>query len=320
MRFRLTNVLILLSLPTFAAAVAPFLPNWHWLVDLPACFPVQAAMLQLPMAAWLWVVRRRRLALAYLASGLLALVAIVPGWLAAGAAAGTDGAPLRLLSLNLLRGNHAAAPQALAVVRQHAPDVVFCSEVTPEWLAALREGLADFPHRVEHADAGWFGVALFSKLPLSHSEVIPLGYAWAPALRSVLATPAGPVGLLGVHAPRPGMGNRCRERDRALAAIPAALVGLPEPQVVLGDCNATPWNRAFTELLATTGLLDGGGDGFQPTWPTNLPWVLRVPIDHVLVRGGVKVAATSVDGDFGSDHAPLFADLRVPAPSPRGGR
>jgi endonuclease/exonuclease/phosphatase (EEP) superfamily protein YafD len=320
LRFRLTNVLILLTLPTFAAALAPHLPPWHWLVDLPACFPVQAAALQLPMAAWLYVARRRRLAAAYLASGLMALLAVAPGWFAAREALGQDGTPLRVLSLNLLRGNHAAAPQALDVVRNYSPDVVFCSEVTPEWLQALRAGLADFPHRVEHADEGWFGVALFSKVPLTRSEVIPLGYAWAPALRTVLATPAGPVGLLGVHAPRPGTGNRCRERDRALAAIPAALEGLPGPQVVLGDCNATPWNGAFVELLAATGLQDGGGVGFQPTWPTNLPWALRVPIDHVLVRGGVKVAGTSVDGEFGSDHAPLFADLRVPLASPPGGR
>ena len=310
-RVRPTNLLILLTAPAFGPAMAPFLPFRHWLVDLPACFPVQAAMVLLPTCLALAVARRWRFATAYLLGALLALFAIVPGWLAAGRAAGRDGLPMRVLALNLLRGNEAMAPAALAAVRAHAPDLLLCTEVTPAWLAALQTGLVDFPHRFEAADPGYFGIALYSKLPLSQAAAIPLGHTWAPALRAVVATAAGPVALLGVHTPRPGMGSRCAERDAALAAIPAALASLPSRRIVLGDFNATPWNRCFVEMLAATGLVDAGGDWFRPTWTTGWPWLLRVPIDHILTSGGIGVTISTTGPDFGSDHSPLFVELRL---------
>jgi endonuclease/exonuclease/phosphatase (EEP) superfamily protein YafD len=310
-RLHLTNVLCLLTMPAFGPAIAPFLPNWHWLIDLPACFPTQAAMFLLPCALVFALAKRKRLAWTYLGGGLVALLAILPGWFAAGAGARIDGEPLRILSLNLLRGNEKDAPGALLAVTTHNPDVVFCAEVTPAWLAALETGLTAYPHRVVHADAGYFGVALFSKLPLTDGSVIPLGYPWAPAIRVVLSTKQGPIGLLGVHTPRPGMGSRNAERDFALQAIPAVLAQLPERHVVVGDCNSTPWNHAFRDLLATTGLIDAAGDRFRPTWPVQLPWLLRVPIDHVLLGGGIGIASVSTEPTFGSDHAPLFAELRL---------
>lgn len=316
MRVRPTNLLILATLPAFGLALAPFVPVRHWLVDLPACFPVQAGAFLLLSALLLLLGRRYRWALACLAGTLVAALAVVPGWFAARRAFRQEGHPLRVLSLNLLRDNEVSAPQALAVVRQHAPAVVFCAEVTTGWLTALRAGLPDYPHRIDRADEGYFGVALFSKLPLRDAAVIPLAFDWAPTIRAVVVTPIGEVGVLGVHPPRPGMGNRCEQRDAALAAIPGALAPLPELRVVLGDCNATPWNGAFRELLATAGLVDAGGETFRPTWTTDWPWWLRVPIDHVLVGAGIGVAAVSAEPLFGSDHAPLFADLRLPGQAP----
>ncbi|MCA8954301.1 MAG: endonuclease/exonuclease/phosphatase family protein, partial [Planctomycetes bacterium] len=146
-----------------------------------------------------------------------------------------------------------------------------------------------------------------SRLPLAAAP-IALGYAWAPALRGVVETAAGPVGVLGVHPPRPGTGARCHERDTALAAIPAVVADMPERRIVLGDFNATPWNAAFRALLANTGLRHANGTGFHPTWHTKLPWPLRIPIDHVMVDG-LGVVATEVGASFGSDHAPLLARL-----------
>jgi len=316
LRCRPTNVLVLLTLPALPAAIAPclvrWLPiDWHWTVDLAACFPIQAGACLLVAAMVLFAARRRRLALLWAAGALAALAAVVPGWLAAGRAPVPAGAPLRVLCLNLLRGNEQDAGPVLTIVRGHAPDVVFCSEVTPEWLAALLPGLTGFPHRHCHADPGYFGLALFSKLPLASAEGIPLGYGWAPAVRAIVTTANGPIGLLGVHTPRPGLGDRCRERDLALAAIPQALAPLPPQRLVLGDCNATPWNRAFHELLTTTGLVDAGGDTFRPTWPVQLPWPLRVPIDHILLGGGIGAESIVTGPEFGSDHAPLFAVLRL---------
>lgn len=304
--------MLLLALPACPVAVAPYVAHWHWSLDLLACFPVQALGWLLLAAAALVAARRARAALPLLACAAAAAATVVPTWLHARPAGAPDGAIVRVLALNLLRSNEGALARALAEVAAHDPDVLFCSEVTPGWLAGLAPALPQLPYRCVRADPGYFGVALFSRWPLAESAVIPLGYAWAPAVRAVVTTPTGALGVLGVHTPRPGDGPRCAERDRALAAVPATLASLPPQHVVLGDCNATPWNAAFRSLLAATGLREARGGGWLPTWPSMLPWPLRIPIDHVLVGEGIGVAGCDVGGDFGSDHLPLSATLRLP--------
>lgn len=314
MQVRWTNLVMLSALPACPAAVAPFVASWHWTLDLLACFPVQAGAWLLLCGSVLLAARQPRRGLALLAAAALAASSCVPAWWRSPPAGDPQGPTVRVLSLNLLRGNEASLARALAVVAQHDPDVLFCSEVTPGWLAGLDRALPHLPHRCVQADAGYFGVALFSRWPLRDAAVLPLGFHWAPAVRAVVTTPGGALGVLGVHTPRPGDGRRCAERDAALAALPAVLAPLPPLRVVMGDCNATPWNHAFVAMLATTGLRQASDGGHWPTWSSTLPWPLRVPIDHVLVGDGLGVAAFGVGEDFGSDHLPVAATVRLPRP------
>lgn len=299
---------LLLSAPV---ALAPWLARTHWCGDLLASLVAQAMFGLLMAVLLLAMTRRLRAAAVAAAFATAAATNVLPTWSRVGATA-IDAAPtLRLLTLNLLRenGDHAAA---LATIRSAAPDVLFCSEVTPVWLAQLEAALAsDYPHRVQRADPGWFGVALYSRLPLEAATVIPLAFAWAPAIQATVRTPGGPIGVLGVHTPRPGNALRNHERDLALAAIPAALLPLPRHHVVLGDFNATPWTPGLVDLLATTGLRRVSALPLGTTWPATLPAPLRIPIDHVLASADVGVAAVEVGPGFGSDHLPLTADVVI---------
>lgn len=313
MRFRITNCLALLTLPAFLPAVAALVQGRHWLLDLPACFVVQALGTLTAGAVALAFARRFRLATVWALGALLAAAAVVPAWWNApqrlAASAAVPARSLRVLAVNLERGGEAHAEAALAAIRERDPDLLFLCELTPAWLAALAQGLTNLPHRFVAADPGYYGTGLFARQPLERAETCTVGSAWAPAIRAVLMAPDGPIGVLGVHTPRPGRGTRCAERDRALAAIPAALLPLPPTRLVLGDFNATPWNGAFGELLAATGLVDAGGDTFVPTWPSNLPWPLRVPIDHVLVTADLGIVEVAAGPAFGSDHLPFGGTL-----------
>ncbi|MCA8948319.1 MAG: hypothetical protein KDE27_02385, partial [Planctomycetes bacterium] len=82
-RLRLAHVLALLTAPGFASAIAAHLPFRHWLIDLPAGFPVQAGAALLLGTVALLATRRFRLAVVWLAGALLAAAAVLPGWLAA---------------------------------------------------------------------------------------------------------------------------------------------------------------------------------------------------------------------------------------------
>lgn len=316
-RGRWSNLVLLAAIPACLAAPAPFLAGWHWTLDQLACFPVQALAALLLASGLLLLARRRRAAAVLLAFATLAAAAVLPGCWRSPPAGDADGQPVRVLTLNLLRGNEAEAPRALAAIASSAPDVLFCSEVTPAWLDALDAGLAELPHRCTRTDPGYFGVALFSRWPLTAAEILPLGFDWAPAVRAVVQTPGGPLGVLGLHAPRPGAGARCAERDHALGCVPAALAPLPTSRLVLGDANATPWNHAFSTMLQATGLRQARDGTWAPTWHAMLPFFLRVPIDHVLVAPTIGVEHCGTGAPFGSDHLPLAATLRLPR-SPGG--
>lgn len=324
MRAAAIRIVSLFALLGALPALAVFLASWHWLLDLAACFVVQSLWGLLLAAAVLCALRARRSAVACVGGALLAALGVVPDWCralptaperlpegspAAGAAAPTA---IRVLALNLLRGNEAHLADALAVVRAERPDVVFCSEVTPAWCQGLADGLVDFPHRHLAPDPGYYGVALFSRLPLSTARTLGLPETWAPALLALVEAGGGQrLGLLGVHTPRPGDGERNRLRDEALAAIPAAVRSLPPAHLVIGDHNATPWNPALRALLADGGLRPATFVDWLPTWPTHWPLPLRIPIDHAFVGPGLEVLDVHTGVAFGSDHLPLCVTVRA---------
>lgn len=307
---RLSGIIAPLTALGFPSALAGYLPSRHWLVDLPACFPVQAGAALLLGSIVLFAARRQWLGLIWLLGALAAIATVLPNWVTASNVQQSTGEPLSLLSINLSRGSEKNAASALRRIRSAQADVVFLSEVTPAWLRALGPRLSDYPHRHVQPDPGYYGLALFSKYPMQ-AETTALAVSWAPAVRAIIKTSSGPIGLLGVHTPRPGSGDRCMLRDAALAAIPGALIGMPDRHIVVGDFNATPWTQSFCELLDTASLHHATGDSFRPTWPAQYPWPFRIPIDHVLTGGGITADHVVVGAPFGSDHAPLFVRLRL---------
>lgn len=53
------------------------------------------------------------------------------------------------------------------------------------------------------------------------------------------------------------------------------------------------------------------GFGVQTSFPSNL-WLLRIPIDHVLVACAIGVDDRRIGPEVGSDHLPVITDLVVP--------
>lgn len=311
---RWTNIVTLLTAPAVLGAVAPYCANWHWTIDLLACFPVQSCHWLLVGGATLALGRKWLPASIFATFSVIAAIAIMPGWFAQNnfPDIGESGSRIRVLSLNLLHSNDKGHATVLKVVRELKPDVIWCAEYTSDWQRFFRRELQDFPHRSELARNGSFGAALLSRHPLVLAEMIELGHSWAPACRAVVQLPSGPIGFLGVHAPPPGLSSRrSQERDRGLAAIPLALENLPERRIVCGDFNATPWNASFQKLRADTGLSPGTTTWWLPTWPSSLPAPLRIPIDHVLVAGKLSVEEAQLGAHFHSDHLPLFAVVRI---------
>src|SRR5262249_58606217 len=85
-----------------------------------------------------------------------------------------------------------------------------------------------YPHVVEDARPGAFGIALWSRLPLRDARTVPIGDLGFPTIVAIADTAAGPVGIVVAHPPPPGGAANTRARDSAIAARPALLAALPE--------------------------------------------------------------------------------------------
>lgn len=121
---------------------------------------------------------------------------------------------LRVLSLNVLRGNDRSAP-VLALVRSVKPDLFLALEADPAWRRALQPLKSDLPHVVDATRDGYWGMMLFSRLPLVKPEVRFLVDGYVPSIRAGVRLPSGAVPVFyGLH-PKPSLGNSIVARGDA---------------------------------------------------------------------------------------------------------
>ena len=306
----------LLVLPTLllqiAAIFAPLVP------DRLQLFAIEARMLEGPIpqillaslavasvVAWIGY-RRAALCLAAVALGGLAWTAVDYGRMQAphGAAAN-----LSILWFNMYAGNPLPAEALVAALGDSGAEVIMMTEANAA-LPAL-DGLSSrYPYRL--ICPGRCAMAILSRLPFETAEIIDNGVTAGERqilhVRLVPSGGTGPVSLLAVHMLKPWyLAFSGGEMER----LRWVLKRYTEPTVLVGDFNATPWSRRM-QMIARAGRMEFAGMPV-PTWPASAGPV-GLPIDHVLVRGGITVASVTPWGGaaLGSNHRGLLARLLLP--------
>jgi endonuclease/exonuclease/phosphatase family metal-dependent hydrolase len=148
---------------------------------------------------------------------------------------------------------------------------------------------------------GWWGLALLSRLPLSHLRTVELGrrsglvdIAHRQAIQAEVELDGTPITVTVVHLSFV-IGNALAQLRRLHTLVEAGT----GPQVVTGDFNLP---RAL--VAPTFRTWDHAALG--PTFPARRP---TAQLDHVLVRGGLSVRSSEVRPGLGSDHLPVWARL-----------
>lgn len=284
-------------------------PAWQW-VPLVAFTPYAAAAGALPLVLAA-AVRRWAAAGVALVSVVAMALAVLPRWLPDGNPA-ASGAALRVLAANLRVGQGDAA-ELVALVKRLKPDVLALQELTPEARDRLEEhGLRDLlPHAVDRSVAGVGGSGVYARYPLREEPPIMRG-SFGQA-RAVLRPGGGPeVEVVSVHPCAPRHDARVACWREGLDALPR---GGGRLRVLAGDFNATLDHAPMRELL-DSGYRDAAdvtGQGFTPTWPElNWEFLPGVAIDHVLASPAIAVTSFSAHALSGTDHRPVFAELRLP--------
>ncbi len=286
-----------------------------WVFDLASHFRAQY-FVALVLGALLATIARRYVLLA----GALVFV-LINAWLVLPSLAPrprpADGDRLRVLFVNVHTGNRDTYRVARLIRRTDA-DVVGLMEVNRRWKKALAPALVPYPHRLEQPREDNFGIGLYSRVPWTDARVELYGDANVPSVRARIRLPRSEVTLLLTHPLPPISARYAKQRRLQLEAIYADRAQLPDPLVVFGDLNASPWSRDFRWFRQRMRLADTRrGFGVQRTWPAG-SWLLRIPIDHCLVTPTIGVRSRRLGPNIGSDHLPVIVDLMVP---PRkGGR
>ena len=223
-------------------------------------------------------------------------------------AAATGDTRLKFLYANVQAKNQ-DHERLIDLVNSERPDVILLQEVSAHWLEALQILNAGYPFSYSEAREDNFGIAMWSRLPLAsatHVDSPPLGYPTIIANARVGGTD---LMLIGTHPMIPLGRDNFAARNAQLQTVAEIVAQASSEVLLLGDLNASVWDRHYLQFEASTGLRNARrGNGILPTWPTFMPLAM-IPIDHVLVSSGIGVANIKTGPRIGSDHLPLIVTV-----------
>lgn len=224
----------------------------------------------------------------------------------------TDARTLRLLISNVLMEN-TQHERLLRLVEEAQPDVVMAVETNARWAEALEPLAETYPYVVRQPQENYYGMMLFSRLPLIEPRIEFLVQDDIPSVHTGIELPGGAqVVLHGLH-PRPPEPIRDQDstpRDAELVMVGRA-IGEDEdvPTLVAGDLNDVAWSPT-SELFVRLGqLLDPRiGRGMFNSYNANNP-LLRYPLDHVFHSSHFRLVELRRCPSIGSDHFPMLIEL-----------
>ena len=254
-----------------------------------------------------FALRRRAIYSLLLVVALAINASYVLPWYAKGETP-TGEARLTLLYANVLstNGDH---ERLLDLISSEQPDVIFLQEMSTHWLEALQTLESDYPFSYSAAREDNFGIAMWSRLPLAsatHVDSPPLGY---PTIIATTRMGGTDLTLISTHPMNPLGRDNFAARNAQLQSVAEIVAQASGEVLLLGDLNASVWDRHYRHFEESTGLRNARrGNGILPTWPTFMPLAM-IPIDHVLVSSGIGAADINTGPRIGSDHLPLIVTV-----------
>lgn len=304
---------ILACLATLAGLAGRF---W-WGFELATHFRGQYAFALGGLTLILLALRQWRWSALFGAFTLLNMVFVIPEFWESDPATSTstEPSPTRRALLVNVNAENRDFERVRRLIAESDPDIILLLEATPWLLDRLRDFGERYPHRVTEPHDDPFGIALFSRHPVAHSQIVRFGDAHSPpAIVATIMAGERPFTLIGAHPWPPVSATLAEGRNEQLRALASQVRQSQPPVLVLGDLNISPWSPWFARLLTDSGLRDSRrGRGIQPSWPAGW-WPLWIPIDHALFSEGIHIRHREIGLAIGSDHYPVVVDFQVSSP------
>lgn len=228
---------------------------------------------------------------------------------AANAAEGDSAADFRMLVANVLMENRDATT-LLQRVSDANPDVAIFVETDEWWDTALSALETEYPFSLRQPQDNHYGILLFSRMPLIEPEIRFLIRDEIPSIRTDLRLPSGDLfSLYALHPVPPPLADT-EMRDAEILVVAKEIAQSPTPAIVAGDLNDVSWSRTTQMFMRISRLLDPRiGRGFFASYNAKNP-LMRWPLDHVFHDKLFTVREIRLLKSFGSDHFPVFVNLR----------
>jgi len=222
-----------------------------------------------------------------------------------------SGTRLRIMHINVLDTNQ-RYDAFVEAVEQSDPDILVVQELTSAFRAATTELERHYPFsRIEARQSG-AGMGIFSRYPLLETSVLTFDTSTHVSILARANINGRVVSVLSLHPPTPMNSAKFANRNRQLTEAAKLIQSIDGPRFLIGDLNTTMWSPYFRNLLVDSGLRDvRKGFGLETSWPTALPGLLRLPIDHCLVSPDIEIKDVRMGKNIGSDHLPLIVDASL---------
>ena len=232
--------------------------------------------------------------------------------------AGDKRSTVRLLVTNVLMEN-AQHDRLLQLIRESDPDLVLALETDEAWARALEPVRLTHPHVIRHPRDNYYGLFLFSRLPLLEARVEFLVQDDIPSVHASFELAGERVFLYGLH-PRPPEPIRDQDstpRDAELVIV-GRMIGKAgdRPTIVAGDLNDVAWSPTSELFLRLSGLLDPRmGRGLYNSYNADNR-LFRYPLDHVFHSNHFRLVELQRCPHVGSDHFPMLIELSYEPDAP----
>ena len=222
---------------------------------------------------------------------------------------------IRIMSHNVLTINR-SYEKVKEQVAEVDPDLLVIVEYDEKWHQEMQSLIDDgtFPYFARAPRWHGFGVAIFSKLPLTNKQTFQLTaqITDAPMVTAEFMVGDQKIRLAGLHVFSPTTADRLNIRNEQLNDAVNILKQSDTPTIVMGDYNCVPWSPFLDDFMKQTGYRDSRvGFGYQGSWNARYRWVALIPIDHAFVSPEVHVHDRHLGESTGSDHYPVVIEISI---------
>lgn len=304
-------LLLILAVACLATLGAFFGRAW-WIFDLFSNLHPQYFIV-LAIGGLILVLRRQwRLALLAWLFAIVNLSLLLPYYISP--TSSTSSVPAMRLLLSNVHSFRPDLDEVMALIETADPDVVILLEMIPAHWRQVQALETEYPYLFN--EPLMTGTAVFSRVPLK--ELQPQLFLNGGRIDVLLRLQwqEQPLTIVATHARAATSLVKVNQRNAHLRDLAAFVAAEPDPIIVAGDLNVSPWSVYFRRFLHESGLQDGRrGRGLKPTWPapefSPLSGLILTPFDHFLASAGVIIQDYRVGPFVGSDHYPLVVDFAL---------